>query len=73
MLYNQQQKNLGYYCKCFSKIKVNKTKKRGEAPYTPILMLSVIDLISQDKIQNNNIYITDELITTFNRYWDLFF
>jgi putative restriction endonuclease len=71
MTEHQQQKNLSYYCRLFSKIKVNKSKKRGEAPYKPILLLSVIDLISQDKIQNNDIYITNELISTFNRYWDI--
>ena len=71
MTENTQQKNLSYYCQLFSKIKVNKSKKRGEAPYKPILLLSVIDLISQNKIQNNEIYITDELIATFNRYWNI--
>ena len=71
MIENNEQKNLGYYCKLFSKIKVNKTKQRGEAPYKPILLLSIIDLIAQDTIQENNIYISDELINTFNRYWDI--
>ncbi len=68
---DNNSKNIVDYCELFSKIKVNKSKKRGEAPYKPILLLSVIDLISQDLIKTNKIYISDELINTFNRYWNI--
>lgn len=59
------------YCDLFSKIKVNKSKQRGDAPYKPILLLSVIDLIAQGSIEDNYIYISDKLINTFNNYWNI--
>jgi putative restriction endonuclease len=62
-------RNLKDYCDLFSKIKVNKSKQSGEAPYKPILLLSVIELISESRIQDNKIYISDELIDTFDKYW----
>ncbi|MDB9509302.1 MAG: HNH endonuclease [Microcystis aeruginosa BS13-02] len=62
-------RNLKYYCDLFSKIKVNKSKQSGEAPYKPILLLSVIELISDSQIQDNKIYISDDLIDTFDKYW----
>ncbi|MBW4650442.1 MAG: HNH endonuclease [Kastovskya adunca ATA6-11-RM4] len=70
----QQQKsrqNLAEYCKLFSQLKVNRNKKRGEALNKPILLLSVIELIAQGLIQTNHIPISDELINTFKRYWDV--
>lgn len=60
-------KNLAYYCDCFSKLKLYK----GEALNKPVLLLSVIDLIAQGLIQNNQIPVSDELIETFNNYWNL--
>jgi putative restriction endonuclease len=63
-------RNVAYYCDCFSKIKVYKNKKRGgNALNQPILLLSVIDLISNGFIKDNHIKISDELIDTFKRYW----
>ncbi|MCD8489145.1 MAG: hypothetical protein LRZ84_21000 [Desertifilum sp.] len=59
-------KNTTYYCDCFSQIKVYKNQKKGgEALNQPILLLSVIDLITQGIIQNNKIFISDQLINTF--------
>jgi putative restriction endonuclease len=40
------------------------------APHKPILLLSVIELIEQQKIRNNQISLTPELIATFLKYWD---
>jgi putative restriction endonuclease len=65
---NVQRRDLKDYCQLFSKIKVNKSKQ-GEAPYKPILLLSVIELIVQGRITDNKIYISDELINTFDKYW----
>jgi putative restriction endonuclease len=62
-----ENKDLAYYCQRFLELNVSRTKK-GEAPYQPILLLSVIDLIAQGLIQANHIHITKELRTTFNKY-----
>lgn len=67
----EKQLSLVDYCESFAQLKVNKSRKRGDAPYKPILLLSVIDLISQGRINKNKIFISDELIDTFNKYWDL--
>lgn len=59
------------YCKFFSKIKVNKTKDKGIAPYKPLLLLSIIDLISEGEIQDRKIYVTQKLVDRFEHYRDL--
>lgn len=63
-------RNLGYYCDCFSKIKVYKNQnKGGEALNQPILLLSVIDLMAEGSIKGNIIQISDNLVDTFKKYW----
>ena len=64
-----QSKNLTYYCKKFTKLRVNRHKNRGIAPHKPILLLSILELISQKKMSQNKIYLTAELISTFQKYW----
>jgi putative restriction endonuclease len=65
------QQDLAYYRQRFWELNVNRTE-RGEALYQPILLLSVIDLIAQGLIEDNNyIPITEELRTTFNKYRDI--
>ncbi|MGE5655641.1 MAG: HNH endonuclease [Actinomycetota bacterium] len=65
-------KNLAYYSDCFSQMKVYKNQKRGgEALNQPVLLLSVIDLITQGLIQTNFIPISEELINAFKKYWRL--
>ena len=59
------------YCQFFSELNVNTTKKRGNAPYQPLLLLSIIDLVAEGEIKTNKIYVTDELIDRFNRYRNL--
>ncbi|MEY2977800.1 MAG: hypothetical protein RLZZ435_1939 [Cyanobacteriota bacterium] len=49
--------DLSHYCHKFERLKVNKHKKRGVAPHKPILLLSVIELIAQNKIAANRIYL----------------
>ena len=62
------EKDLNYYVRRFAKLNVN--KKNGiSAPHKPILLLAVIELIEQKKIQNNQIYLSPELIATFLKYW----
>lgn len=55
----------------FSKLNVNTTKKRGTAPYQPLLLLSVIDLIAECEIQDREIYVTNKLSNRFNHYRNL--
>lgn len=68
-----ESKDLSYYCKRFAELNPsrNKIKDSGNAPYKPILLLSVIDLIQQGVIQENNITVSEELINTFNQYWKI--
>jgi putative restriction endonuclease len=66
-----EHKNLAYYCKRFSELNVSSSRQRGKANYKPILLLSVVDLISQGLIQDNQIPVSNELIETFNKYWDI--
>jgi putative restriction endonuclease len=62
-------KDLGFYLRKFAKLNTN--RKHGvNAPHKPILLLSVIELIEQQKIRNNQISLTPELIATFLKYWD---
>lgn len=64
-------KNVIYYCQRFSKLNVSSSRKRGDAHYKPILVLSVIDLIGRNLITNNQIPVDNELIETFERYWNI--
>lgn len=66
-----QYKDLDYYCKCFAKLKVSKTKERGMASHKPILILAVLELITQRSIVENRILVSDELIEIFKRYWSI--
>ena len=66
-----QRKELAYYCKCFANLNVSSNKKRGEAQYKPILILSVLELITQGDIVSNYILVSDELIETFKKYWSI--
>ncbi|WP_218079350.1 HNH endonuclease [Anthocerotibacter panamensis] len=62
----QVEKNLNFYLDKFSKLKVDLS--RGSAPYKPVLLLSVIELIGQGIIVNNQIPISPELIATYLKY-----
>ncbi len=67
----QGLRDLSYYCNCFAKLNVSKTKERGTANHKPILILSVLELITQHLIVENQIFISDELIETFKKYWSI--
>jgi putative restriction endonuclease len=69
--HSEDKRTLLDYCERFSELKVSSNRKRGDAPYKPILLLSIIDLIAQGIIKNNYISISDELIETFNKYWKI--
>ena len=66
-----ENKNLAYYRQRFATLNVNNTRQRGQANHKPILLLSIIDLIAQGIIRDNRIYISDDLVETFNKYWDI--
>lgn len=61
-------KDLGFYVKKFSKLRVDRASGRA-APHKPILLLSIMELFQQGKIQQNQIFLSPELISTFLKYW----
>ncbi len=58
---------LGYYAKKFQRLRVDRA--HGLAPHKPILLLAVIELIAQGKIQENRIDLSARLNRTFLKYW----
>lgn len=68
-------KDINYYCKKFSprsksnKIGLNPSKTHGLALHKPILILSVMLMISQRQIIKNQIPLSSELIATFLELW----
>ena len=65
-------KNLPYYCKSFSpRSKSNPTGLNVSpgAPNKPILLLSVIEMVSTGQITRNQIPFNAELIATFLKLW----
>lgn len=63
----QTLESLIYYSKKFERLRVDRA--HGIAPHKPILLLSVIKLIQQDSITQNQIYLSEELIATFKEVW----
>ena len=47
--------------------------KRGshERPHKPVLLLSVIDLLDRGFIETSSVPLTDELMATFKRYFEV--
>lgn len=60
-------KNLDYYVNKFANLRVSRSS--GVAPNKPILLLSIIELISQGEIRRNQIPLSAELIATFLKLW----
>lgn len=60
-------KDLNYYIQKFANLNVSRSS--GFAPNKPILLLSIIELISQGKIQHNQVTLSAELIATFLNFW----
>lgn len=65
------------YSKAFGSLNLQKNRNQWSAetnhcaPYMPILLLAVIDLIAEEKITSNLIEITPELGELFASYWSL--
>ena len=67
-----ENKNLAYYRQRFAALKPGNSHQPGrQSTLKPILLLSIIDLIEQGIIRENRIYVSDELIKTFEEYWDI--
>ena len=47
--------------------------KRGayERPHKPVLLLSIIDLLDRGLVEGNKVRLTEELVRTFRRYFDV--
>ncbi len=60
-------KNLAYYVNKFANLRVSRSS--GVAPNKPILLLSIIEMISQGQIRLNQIPLSAELIATFLKLW----
>lgn len=66
---------LDCYLQSFSKLRTDKNSKRWSAatcfraPHKPLLLLSILDLISSGSISENFIEPSFELAETFNGYW----
>ena len=69
-------KTIDYYCRKFypkskktNPIGLGVSVSAGVAPNQPILLLAVIELIHRGDIQHNQIYLSPELIATFQKLW----
>jgi putative restriction endonuclease len=68
----KNQRTLRYYCDCFSALNVyTNNNKNVNALNQPILLLAVIELITQDIINDKYIRISHDLINTFKKYWNV--
>jgi putative restriction endonuclease len=63
--------DIAEYSKIFAELNVSRSEALGIANHKPILILTVIDLIARGIITNNQITVSDELINTFDKYWDV--
>jgi putative restriction endonuclease len=53
----------------FQKLRIDKA--HGIAPHKPILLLAIIRNFEENKIQENKIFITPELVATFKDIWSI--
>ena len=59
--------SLNYYVNKFANLRVSRSN--GIAPNKPILLLSLIEMVSQGQIRKNKIELEAELIATFLKLW----
>lgn len=57
------------YLKHFQNLNRGYNKGLGKAPHKPILLLSILQLIQENKITSNRIFITSDLILKFRTTW----
>jgi putative restriction endonuclease len=58
------------YSNQFKKLRCAHVKGMGKAPHKPILLLSILQLISRGIITTNRIFITAELLLAFKQNWN---
>ena len=63
----EMTKNLAYYVNKFANLRVSRSS--GVARNKPILLLSIIEMISQGQVRRNQIPLSAELIATFLKLW----
>lgn len=61
---------LNYFVHAFTNLNVDSKKERGLAPHKPVLLLSVIQAYENGLINDNQIYITPELVSIFKANWN---
>jgi putative restriction endonuclease len=59
-------KSLSYYVNRLKSLRVN--TNRGVTPYQPLLLLTVIELIDQNYVTENQIYLTPALMSIYVKY-----
>jgi len=62
---------LSKYTTAFKSLNRGYNKKLGRAPHKPILLLALIQQIDKGNISSNRIFITPELLLSFNNFWNL--
>lgn len=59
------------YIKAFKSLNRGFTKNLGRAPHKPVLLLSIIQQIEKGSINSNRIFITPDLLLSFNNNWNM--
>lgn len=62
---------LSKYINFFKSLNRGYNKGLGRAPHKPILLLAIIQQIDKGNISSNRIFITPELLSSFNNFWNL--
>lgn len=62
---------LSKYITNFNSLNRGYNKNLGRAPHKPILLLAIIQQIDKGNINSNRIFITPELLLSFNNFWNL--
>jgi putative restriction endonuclease len=62
---------LSKYITAFKSLNRGYSKGLGRAPHKPILLLAIIQQIDKGNINSNRIFITPELLLSFNNYWGM--
>jgi putative restriction endonuclease len=67
---NNMSNNLNAYLHQLKKLN-RANPQLGKAPHKPILLISVLQLIRYDAIENSRIFISAELLIAFKSNWEL--
>ena len=67
-------KPINKYIKAFRNLRLDRARAKiygGPAPHKPVLLLTIIDMISRGQIASRTIEITPELVLSFKTHWSL--